>query len=135
MGKQNKNKKQICQFKLKFDTWTNLNMKNSMVMLFFSCLGQKYLFLEKFFQKIKIVCWSWNLELTLIWIWRIGLWFCLFVCLFLFFFLDWKQLFKVNLVQKIKTVSWSWNWICIIWWWCSYFCFRLFRFSILMLTD
>ena len=64
--------------------------------------GQKYPFLENFFQKISIFCWSLNFELILIWIWRIGWW-------FFFPFLDRKRLFLVKLVQKLKTICWSWN--------------------------
>ena len=44
-----------CHFKLKFGTFTNLNMHNSMVILNFSLLDQKYRFLANLVQKIKIV--------------------------------------------------------------------------------
>ena len=137
LGKKNK---QIYQFKLKFDTWTNLNMKNWIVMLFFFCLGHKYPFLENFFPKNQLLKLKFKTYTNL----NMENWMVIFfVCLFLFFLfvLDWKQLFWVNLVPKFKSVSWSWNlvpylyWICKIWWWCSFFCWRLFPFSILMLTD
>ena len=69
------------QFKLICDTcWCS----------FFFCLDQEYSLLENFFQKIEIVCWSWNLELRLTWIWRIGWRFFLFAFCFVllaFFFL------------------------------------------------
>ena len=46
---------QICQFKLKFGSKTNLNMQNSMVVFAFAVLEQKYLFWANLIQKIKIV--------------------------------------------------------------------------------
>ena len=68
----------------------------------------------------------------------------LFVCLFAFHCLDWKRLFWVNLVQKFKTVKakiWSLIYIEYVKFDVKFdgdvlfFCFRLFPFSILMLTD
>ena len=44
-------KNQNCQFKLKFGTKTNLNMKNSMVMFVFSIFYWKYPFLEEICSK------------------------------------------------------------------------------------
>ena len=64
-------KNQSCHFKLKFGTFTNLNMQNSVVMLSFSVLDQKYRFLANLVQKIKIVTLSSNLVLRLISICRI----------------------------------------------------------------
>ena len=64
-------KNQRCHFKLKFGTFTNLNMQNSVVMLSFSVLDQKYRFLANLVQKIKIVTLSSNLVLRLISICRI----------------------------------------------------------------
>ena len=37
-------KNEICQFKLKFGTKTNLNMHNSMLVFTFAVLDRKYLF-------------------------------------------------------------------------------------------
>ena len=48
-------KNQNCYFKLRFRTLTNLNMKNSVVMLTFSDLDQKCRFWASLVQKIKIV--------------------------------------------------------------------------------
>ena len=48
-------KNQNCQFKLKFSTQINSNMKNSMMMLIFSVFDKMYPFLRNLFQKIKIV--------------------------------------------------------------------------------
>ena len=127
------NEKQIYQFKLKFDNWTNLNMKNSIVMLFFFLFRPESKN-ENFLLKLKFRAYT-NLNMEN---WMVI--FCLFVCFFFFFF-RLETAFWVNLVQKFKTVSWNWNlvpylyWICKIWWWCSFFCFRLFAFSILMLTN
>ena len=45
------NKNPNCQFELKFVTYTNLNMQNSMAMFTFSIFDQKYLFRDKFDQK------------------------------------------------------------------------------------
>ena len=50
-----------CQFKLKFDTLANLNMRTSTVMFSFSFFDWKYPFWTNFVQKIKIVNLSWNL--------------------------------------------------------------------------
>ena len=122
-------------------------MKNSMLMFIFFCLDQKYPIFTELFPK-RQNCWSWNLELRLIWIWRIGccLFVCLFfvlflfVCLFVFHCLDWKRLFWVDLVQKFETVKakiWSLIYIEYVKFDGDvlFFCFRLFPFSILMLTD
>ena len=109
-------------------------MQNSMVVFIASVLRWKYSLwaslVQKMkivsfsFQKIKTVCWSWNLEPRLIWIFKIWRWFSFYS------FLDWKYSFWVNLAQKIKIVSLSWNlvprlfWIFKIWRWWSFFCFR-----------
>ena len=60
-----------CQFKLKIGTYTNLNMKNSIVVLIFFCFWPEVYCLLEIFARIKIFCWSWNLESRLIWIYRI----------------------------------------------------------------
>ena len=46
-------KNQNCQFRLKFGTKTNSNIQNSMLMISFSVLDQKYTFWGKFGTKIK----------------------------------------------------------------------------------
>ena len=48
-------KNQNCQFKLKFGTYTNSNMQNSMALLTFSVLDQENSFWANLVQKIKIV--------------------------------------------------------------------------------
>ena len=52
-----------CLFKPKFGTYTNSNMKNIMVMFIFSVFDRKYPFLGILFQKIKIACFCWYLNL------------------------------------------------------------------------
>ena len=69
---------QNCLFKPKFCTKTYSNMKNSMIMFIFSVFKRKYSFSGNSFQKIKIVCWSWNLEPRLIEISTIRWWFSFF---------------------------------------------------------
>ena len=58
-----------CIFRLKFDTSTNSNMLNLMVMFTFSVFDLKYSFWAKLAQKIKIVSLSRNLVLRLIRTW------------------------------------------------------------------
>ena len=60
-----------CYFKLKFDISINLNMQNSIVMLTFSALFQKYPFWANFVQKVKIVISTWNSVFRPIWIYTI----------------------------------------------------------------
>ena len=48
-------KNQNCQFKLKFGTWTNLNITNSTVVFIFSVLDGKHPFWVNLVKKIKIV--------------------------------------------------------------------------------
>ena len=43
-----------CQFKLKFGTWTNLNLQNSIVMFTLSVFTGSILFLEIYFKKLKL---------------------------------------------------------------------------------
>ena len=64
-------KNQNSLFKLKFRTYTNLNIQNSMVMFTFSAFDQKSLFWVNLVQKITIVSLSWNLVPKLIQICRI----------------------------------------------------------------
>ena len=61
-GPKNKN----YQFILKFGTWTNSNMQNSMVMFNFSPFYWNYPFWANLVQLIKFVHLSWNLVLRLI---------------------------------------------------------------------
>ena len=101
-------------------------MKNSTVMFTLSVFEQKYPFYGNLFQKIKIICWSWNLEFRLIRICRIRRWFSFYS------FLYWKYPFWVTSDQKIQIVSLSWNlvprlfWRCKIWYWGSFFYFKPF---------
>ena len=64
-------KNQNCHFKLKFGTYTNSNMQNSMVMFILSVFDWKYPFWANLVQKVKIISWSWNLVARLIRICRI----------------------------------------------------------------
>ena len=50
-------KNQNCQFKRKFGTKNNLNMRNAMMMFTFSVFDHKYLSCGNLVQKLKIV-WS-----------------------------------------------------------------------------
>ena len=59
-------KHQNCHFKLKFGTYTNSNMQNSMAMFIFFVFDRKYLFWANLVQKVKIISWSWNLVARLI---------------------------------------------------------------------
>ena len=59
-------KYQNYQFKLKFGTYTNSNMQNSMVMFIFFVFDRKYPFWANLVQKVKIISWSWNLVARLI---------------------------------------------------------------------
>ena len=97
-------------------------MPNSMVLFFFHVLGWEYHFWENLVQKIKIVSLSWNLVLTLIWIWRIHWW-----CSFFLFWLEVSFLGKfvcknrsclLNLKLERRLI-----WICKIRWWISFFPF------------
>ena len=54
-------KNQNCQFKLKFGTFTNSNMQNSIVLSTFSVLDGKHPFWATLVQKIKVASFSWNL--------------------------------------------------------------------------
>ena len=109
---------QNCQFRLKFATRTNSNMRNSMIMFTSSVFDHKYPFRLNLVQIFKIVCSKWNLIQRLIWICKIQ-WWCLF------YVLHWKkQPVLGNLVQKIKIVTLSWKLVLrlirtgrIQWWW------------------
>ena len=70
-------KSQNSHFKLKFGTYTNSNMQNSMVMFIFFVFDWKYPFWANLVQKVKIISWSWNLVPTLIRTCRIQ-WWCSF---------------------------------------------------------
>ena len=107
---------------------------------FFTVYARSILFWF-FFQKIEIIGWSWNLELILIWIWRTGwLLFCLFDCMFLFFWIG-NTFFRLISVKNSKpsVEAGIWSLACIDYIKLDvnviFFCFRLFPFSILMLTD
>ena len=64
-------KNQNCQFILKFGTWTNSNMQNSMAIFKFSAFYWNYHFWASLVQLIKIVHLSWNLAPRLIRLCRI----------------------------------------------------------------
>ena len=81
-------KNQNCQFKLKFDTKTNLNNQNSMMKFTFSVFEYKYLPWANLVQKFKIVCSKWNLIQRLIRICKIQRW-----CLFYLFWTENSYLF------------------------------------------
>ena len=72
-------KNQNYQFKLKFGTWTNSNMQNSMVVSILFLVDWKYPFWTNLIQKIKIDSLSSNLVLRLIWKCRIQWWCSLFL--------------------------------------------------------
>ena len=94
-------------FKLKFGTYSNSGMQNSMVMFILSVFDLKYPFWANLVQKIKIVTLSWNLVPTLIRTWRIQ-WWCSF-----FLFLRENILFgkfgpkSQNCHFKLKFGQWS----------------------------
>ena len=71
-------KNQTCQFKLKFGTYTNSNMQNSMAVFNFSVSDRKHSFTVKLVQKMEIVSLSWNLVPRIIRICRIQWWCSLF---------------------------------------------------------
>ena len=68
-------KNQNSCFKLKFCTYSNSNMQNSMVMFIYFVFDDKYLFWANLAQKVKIISWSRNLVARLIRICRIQ-WYC-----------------------------------------------------------
>ena len=115
-------KNQNCEFKLKFGTWTNWNMQNSMMMFTFSVSEQIHPFWANVVQKTKVVSLSWNVVARLNGICRIRQWCSLFM-------LNRNYPFWANLVQKIKIISLSWNFVLElirvrrIQWWCSLFPF------------
>ena len=74
-------KNQNYQLKLKFGTYTNSNMQNSMVIFTFSAFDWAYTFSANLVQKIKIVSSRWNFRLKLIQICRIQCWCSLFLFL------------------------------------------------------
>ena len=80
-----------CHFELKFGTYINLNMRNSIVVFTFSVLYRKHSFGAYLVQQIKLVSLSWNLVPRLIWTCRIQWW------LFTFPALYWKLLFLLSL--------------------------------------
>ena len=114
-------KNQNSHFKLKFGTYTNSNMQNSMVMFILSVFDWKYPFWANLVQKIKIISWSLNLVARLIricWIqWCCSLfsfwtgsallgqiWSKLSYLQFFLFPIR-NALFLENLVQNVKVVS------------------------------
>ena len=115
-------KYQVCQFKLKFGTKTNLNMQNLTMMVTFSVFVPKYPFWTNLVHKFKIACSSkiWykdysNMQNSMV--------------VSILSALDWKQIpFWANVVQKTTTiVSLSWKLVLRLirlWriqWWYSFF--------------
>ena len=96
-------KKSKFHFKLKFGTYTNLNMQNLMVNFIFFVFEWKYLFWANLVQKIKILTLSWNLVPTIIRTCRIQ-WWCSF---FSFLIRDtllgqiWSKKSKLSVEAKI----------------------------------
>ena len=95
-------KHQNYQFKLKFGSWPNSNIQNSMMLFTFSVFDRKCPFGANLVQIVNIVSLRWNLIPRLMRICRIEWWLTFFV-----FHL--KCPFCANLVQKIKIVNLSWN--------------------------
>ena len=118
-------KNQNCHFMLKFGTYTNPNMQNSMVMFIFSVFDWKYPFWANLAQKVKIISWSWNFVPRLIRICRIH-W-----CCSRFLFSTGNTLFGQICSKKIKIFNLRWKLIlrlipiCRIQWWCSLFLFAI----------
>ena len=116
-------KNQNCHFMLKFGTYINSSMQNSIMLFSFFVFEWKYSSWTNLFQSIKLVTLCWNLVPRLNQICRIQ------GCYSLFLILECKWLFWVNLVQNIKIVTSCWNLvprllqICRIQW-----CYSLFLF-------
>ena len=72
-------KSQNSHFKLKFGTYTNSNMQNSMVMFIFFVFDRKYPYWANLVQKVKILTLSWNFVRTLVRTCRIQWWCSLFL--------------------------------------------------------
>ena len=72
-------KNQNDQFRLKFGTYTNSNMQNSMLIFTFSVFDRKFPFWANLVQKIKVISLSWNLVPRLIQICKIQWWCSLFL--------------------------------------------------------
>ena len=69
-------KSQNCHFMLKFGTYTNSSMQNSIVMFILSVFVSKYPLSANFVKKVKIICWSQNLLARLIWTYCRIQWWC-----------------------------------------------------------
>ena len=117
-------KNQYCQSELKFGTYTNLNMQNSMVVFTFSMFNRKYLFWGKFGPRNQ----SCQLELKFGIQTNSNMHTSMMMLTFSVF--EQKYPFWTNLFQKTKIFSLSWNLvprlirICTIQWWCSLFLFQ-----------
>ena len=81
---------QTCHFKLNLVLRIIRVSRIQYWRLFFYFWLRGFFFGENLFQKIKIVCWNWNLEPRLIQISRIRWWFSIFP------FLDRKYYFQIN---------------------------------------
>ena len=100
-------KNQNYQFKLKFGTYTNSNMQNSMVMFILSVFDWKYPFWANLVQKVKLICLSWNLVPRLIRIWWIQWWCSLF--LFLIENMLFGQIWSRKLKSSVQGETWHLN--------------------------
>ena len=113
-------KNQNFQFRLKFGTWTNSNMQNSVVIFTFSIFDQKYHFRANLVQKINFVSLIWNFILRPIQVHRIQWWCSLFL------FMTGNTVFGQIWSKKSKIVSLGWNLVPSLIWifrtqsWCSF---------------
>ena len=90
-------KNQTSQFKVKFGTYSNLNMQNSVVVFTFPVLDRKHRLWANLVQKIKIVSLSWNLVPRLIRIYRIQQW-CSLFCF------RWETPFLINKGKQSRII-------------------------------
>ena len=101
-------KNQNYQFKLKFGTYTNSNMQNSMLMFTFSGFDWKYPFWANLVQKVKIISWSWNLVPRLNRVCRIQWWCLLFLSLMenTYFGQIWSIKLKLSVQGETRYLKW-----------------------------
>ena len=96
-------KNQNCHFMLKFSTYTNSNMQNSLMLFSFFVFECKSLFWANLVQNIKILTLCWHLVPRLIQICRIQWGYSLFL------FSSANGFLGAYLVQKVKIVTLCWN--------------------------
>ena len=118
-------KNQNYQFKLKFGTYTNSNMQNSLGMFLFFCFWSEIHFLGKFGPKNQ------NYQFKLKFATYTNLKMKNWIVMFTFSVFDWEYAFWATLIQKIKIVSWRWKsilkliQICRIQYGCSFLLFLI----------